>query len=311
MKEIAISYGTYFQYLRPTIKSLSIYNNEAQILNFNDGEIAVKFTDSVRGKHVFIFGDTTHNKTELEMTIDAARRSSAGEITVVLPYYGYARQDKKGTDRANIGASVIALILQSLGVNRVVAIDLHADQIQGNFQIPFEHIYGKNLFLDQAKAIMKKAPNEEWVLCSPDAGGVQRVKSFAKALGMLHVIIDKQRDKPGSIESMQLIGDVKGKNVILIDDIVDTGGTLIKGNEYLKEMGAKSVYNIITHPVLSQNATEKIRESKIHLITSNTRNSINVDNLPENIQIIDCSDIIHQAILNIAQNKSIITTLTQ
>lgn len=311
MKEIAISYGTYFQYMRPKNKSLAIYNNEAQILNFNDGEIAVKFTDSVRGKHVFIFGDTTHNKTELEMTIDAARRSSAGEITVVLPYYGFARQDKKGTDRANIGASVIAHILQALGVNRVVAIDLHSDQIQGYFQIPFEHIYGKNLFLDTVKKIIATDPDADWILCSPDAGGVQRVKSFAKALTMLHVIIDKHRDKPGSIESMQLIGDVKGKNVILIDDMVDTGGTLIKANSYLKEMGAKKVFNVITHPVLSNNALEKVRDSGIDLVVSNTRNSINVDNLPTNITIIDSSDILHQAILNIAQNKSIITTLTQ
>lgn len=309
---ISISYGTYYQYLNKHTSLSKALNNEVQIINFNDGELAAQFPKSVRGHQVFLFGDANYNLNELMMTIDAARRSSAAEIIVILPYFNWARQDKKGIDRANIGASVIAHILQSLGVNRVVTIDLHADQIQGYFQIPFEHIYGKNLFLEAAKEIISLAgPNEEFVLCSPDAGGVQRVKSFAKALGLLHVIIDKQRDKPGSIDSMQLIGDVKNKNVILIDDIVDTGGTLIKGNVYLMEMGAKNVYNIITHPVLSKDAMSKIKNSGIKLITSNTRNTLNIDNLPSNIQSIDCYDILHQAILNIAQNKSIITTLTQ
>lgn len=308
---ISISYGTYYQYLNKHNAFAKSLNNEAQVIKFNDGELATQFPESIRGHQVFIFGDTNKGLTELIMTIDAARRSSAKEIIVMLPYFNWGRQDKKGTDRANIGSSVIAHILQSIGVNRIVAIDLHADQIQGSFQIPFEHIYGKNLFLDEIKKIIASKFDEEWILCSPDAGGVQRVKSFGKALGLLHVIIDKQRDKPGSIESMRLIGEVKNKNVILIDDIVDTGGTLIKANVYLREEGAKSVYNIITHPVLSNDAMTKIKNSGIELITSNTRNSINVDILPKNIKIIDCSDILHQAILNIHQNKSIITTLTQ
>ena len=308
---LCISYGTYYSYLKPKSKKDLRNNIEAQVIKFNDGEVAVEFPDSIRGKHVFIFGDTVFYLVELLMTIDAAVRSSASEITVVLPYFGFARQDKKGAGRASIGSSVIARQLEALGVNRVLSIDLHAEQIMGNFKIPFEHITGKHLFSDLITHIITLSdPTEKWILCSPDAGGTTRVQKFAAMLGLPYVIMSKVRDKPGSVESMTLIGDVQGKNVIIIDDIVDTGGTLIKGNQYLMQMGAKSTKNIITHPVLSNNAIQKLEDAGIELITSDTRNKIIGNKQPQNFIIQGCADILHQAIYNIAEDKSIITTLS-
>lgn len=314
MNDIAISYGTYYNYLRPINSVIARNNIEPTVMTFNDGEIAVEFPDSIRGKHIFIFGDTTKHKTELEMTIDAARRSSAKEITVVLPYFGYGRSDKKGTGRSCIGSAVIATILESLGVNRIIAIDLHADQIQGNFKIPFEHISGKNLFLskiEEKRLMHGHSEYENWMLCSPDAGGTVRVQKFADALNLPHVIMSKRRDKPGSVGSMQLIGDVKDKNVIIIDDMVDTGGTLIKAIEYLYNEGAKVVYAVITHPILSNNAMDKLLAANVKLITSNTRNTVNQLQEKSNIEVVNCYDILHQAIFNIADNLSIINTLTK
>ena len=247
------------------------------------------------------------------MTIDAARRSSAAKITVILPYYGFQRQDKKGIDRASLGAAVIANILQSMGVNQIISIDLHADQIQLAYQIPFEHISGKHLFEDNINHIINECKlNDQKVLfVSPDAGGTTRVKNMAKYFGIDYVAIEKNREKPGQIKSMRLLADpaeIKDTVTIIVDDIVDTGGTLILADKTLKEAGVKENYIIITHAVLSNNAIEKLTEANIKLITSNTRCKLNNNKNP-NFTVVDCGTIIMQAIINISENKSIIKTL--
>lgn len=315
MQNIAISYGTYYSYLRPSQLSLQkSFNIEAEVTTFNDGEMAVEFPDSIRGKHLFIFGDATHNLVELVMSIDAAVRSSAEKITVVLPMYNWARQDKKGKHRASIGASVLANILQGLGVHRVMSIDLHAEQIQGMFRIPFEHLSGLHLFTNQIKKVIYSSTTiyDDWVLCSPDAGGTVRVHKFAESLSLPYVIMSKKRDKPGSIESMELIGDVKDKSVIIIDDIIDTGGTLIKAVDHLYSAGAKEVICVITHPVLSNNAVDRLVNAEVFLITSNTRNTVKTltEKQKQYINVVDCSDLFMDAILNVSNNNSIIKTLS-
>jgi ribose-phosphate pyrophosphokinase len=315
MRNIAICYGSYYKYLKPGKHHL-LYEYVVDTLDpntqFIDGEFAVDFKDSIRGKHVFIFGDTAdpRNQIELEWNIDAAIRASAAEITVILPYYGYARQDKKGDGRGNMAAATIARKLERMGVTRLVSIDLHAHQIQGFFWGPFEHLSGRHLFEDYLKDMIEASGHSDWILASPDAGGTVRVQKYANKLFLPYVICDKRRDKPGSIGEMRLIGDVKGLHVIMIDDILDSGGTLVKANKLLKDEGALSVTNLITHPVMSAGAYEKLAKENINLITSNTRNAVVGKKCPT-YTVIDCSEILHKAIINISENRSVLTTLTQ
>lgn len=310
MSDISISMGSYYKYLRPKNKRDQAYIIEAEVQVFNDGEVAVEFPDSIRGKHVFVFGDANEYMIELMMTIDAARRASAKEITVVLPFANFSRQDKKGSHRSSMGAAVVARILQSLGINRVITIDVHSDQIQLAYQIPFEHLSGLHLFEDIVREkILLTPPDNDFVFATPDAGGTVRAKHFAKHFNREYVVIDKSRTVPGQIDSMILLGDVKGKTVMLVDDIVDTGGTLIKAVELLYKNGAQHVWVLITHPVLSKDAVDRLHKAGINLITSNTRNKVAGKKQPDNFTVIDCGEILMQAILNVADNKSILKTL--
>lgn len=311
--DIAIHYGTYYQYLKPKSKAHLKYNIEATIQKFNDGEIAVLFPDSIRGKHVFIFGDTVDNLTELLMTIDAARRNSAAFITVVMPYYGMCRQDKKGKDRTSLGAAVIANILQGLGVNRVISIDLHSDQIQLAYQIPFEHLSGAHIFEDKLWELINgyKANGIDVIFASPDAGGTDRVKKLAKMFGLTYVICEKDRPSPGVVGHIRILADpamIKGKVILLVDDIVDTGNTLIKGVRAFQDAEALDVITFITHPVLSNQAYDTITNSGIKLIVSNTRNKLQNKTSPS-FDVIDCGENLMMAILDISENRSIQTKL--
>ena len=307
--EVAICYGSYYRYLRPSKRTSnfsSAVNIEPEIQIFADGEIAVEFPDSIRGKRVFIFGDGVNNLHELLMTINAARRSSAGEINVVFPYYPYGRQDKRGKTRSSMGAEVIATILQSLGVSRIITVDLHADQIQLAYgKAKVEHLSGKFFFINEVEEILKIHSNDDVVFASPDTGGTVRVKDIATMFNRGFVIIDKDRTKPNEVNKMVLLGDVKNKIILLRDDIVDTGGTLIKAVAYLTEMGAKKVYVLITHPVLSNKAAEKLITAGINLITTNTRKGILPYKDHSNFKIIDCSDILINAIFNVSSDKSV------
>lgn len=313
MNNFLISYGTYYSYLEKSIQShfSESHKCDVQIDTFLNGEISVKFQESLRGKHLFIFGETSLNLTELLLTIDAAKRSSVKEMTVVLPYYGYSRQDKRESTRGCIGAKVVANVLESAGVHRIISIDLHAEQIQGFFQIPFEKINGRHIFQKWIEEkINSNLRRSISVLCSPDAGGVGRVMKYSNELGLPLVTINKRRDRPGHVSSMELTGNVEGRDVYLIDDIVDSGGTLIKANQYLKEKGAKNVYNIITHPILSNHAEEKLVESGVILITTDTRNvsQFKNDEMYSNfIQILNCGSIIAETITRIANEESIST----
>jgi len=236
----------------------------ATVSSFSDGEIQVEFKENVRGMDVFVLQSTCQpvndNIMELLVMVDALKRASASRVTAVLPYYGYARQDRKVASRAPITAKLIADIITAAGVDRVLTIDLHAGQIQGFFDIPVDHLYAGPIM---AEAIKANHFTSECAVVSPDAGGVERARAFAKRLGSSLAIIDKRRAKPNEAEVMNVIGDVKGKDAILLDDLVDTAGTLVKGAQALENAGARSIYACCTHPVLSGEAVNKLNESTI------------------------------------------------
>jgi len=235
---------------------------QAVIRKFSDGEIFLEIKESVRGADVFVIQPTctpvNDHLMELVLIVDALRRASARRITAVLPYYGYARQDRKVAPRVPISAKVVAHMLMVVGTRRVLCMDLHAGQIQGFFDIPVDHLYAAPVLLDHISRKFKDV-----VMVSPDAGGVERTRAFAKRLNASLAIIDKRRDKPNECEAMHVIGDVKGKVAILLDDMVDTAGTLCNGAAALLANGAKEVHACCSHPVLSGAAVSRIQDSGI------------------------------------------------
>ena len=237
---------------------------DAVIRKFADGEIFVKINENIRGEDIFIIQSTSppvnDNLMELLITIDAARRASAKRITAVIPYFGYARQDRKDEGRTAISAKLIANLIASAGVNRVLTTDLHAGQIQGFFDIPLDNLFSVNELIKDMK---EKTIGKNLAIVSPDVGGVVRARAFAKRIDASLVIIDKRRERAGESEVMNIIGEVNNKTCILLDDIVDSGGTLCSAAKALKENGAKEIYSYIVHGVLSGNALEKIENSEI------------------------------------------------
>lgn len=313
MKIVATSY---YQYLLEEIYSYSSLPETARcemlFEKFSDGEMCITFQESLRGLHLFIIGETSHSLTETLLIIDAAKRNSVSEITVILPYYGYSRQDKKEGGRRCIGSKMIAKTLENMGVRRVLTIDLHAEQIQGFFDIPVDHILGRTIFAKQ----LKKLITSNSILCSPDAGGAKRVDKFCKMLKVPMVQINKRRDKPGSVDWMELIGDVKDKDVFLIDDIMDSGGTLLKANDLLLEKGASSVSNIITHMVLSKpEVLLQFAKKGTKIYSTNTLSkysrfleslvSSEQQILKNNIEIFDCANLLAKTIYEIDANGSV------
>lgn len=230
------------------------------VTSFSDGEFQPSFEENVRGRDVFIIQSTfspSDNLFELLMLIDAARRASAKRIVAVIPYFGFARQDRKDKPRVSIAAKLIANLLTAAGVRRIITLDLHADQIQGFFDVPVDHVYASSIFVPYIQNL--KLP--DLVMASPDTGGTRRAAAYAKILNTGFVICYKQRSKPNEVKTMELIGDVKGKDVVLIDDIIDTAGTITKAGKLIKEKGAKSVRAFCTHPVFSGEAYDKIEQS--------------------------------------------------
>jgi ribose-phosphate pyrophosphokinase len=236
----------------------------AMVGSFSDGEIQVEFRENVRGMDVFVVQSTCQpvndNIIELLVMIDALKRASASRVTAVIPYYGYARQDRKVASRAPITAKLIADIITTAGADRVLTIDLHAGQIQGFFDIPVDHLYAGPIMADAIRAQHNAA---ECTVVSPDAGGVERARAFAKKLGTNLAIIDKRRSKPNESEVMNVIGDVSGRDTILLDDMVDTAGTLVKAAQALEAAGARKVFACCSHGVLSGEAIERINRSPI------------------------------------------------
>ena len=269
---------------------------------FSDGEFQPSFEESVRGARVFIIGSThptSENLMEMLLMIDAAKRASAKHITAVMPYFGWARQDRKDKPRVPIAAKLVANLLETAGATRVITMDLHADQIQGFFEIPVDHLYASTIFVPYIKFLNL----ENLCVASPDMGGSKRAHSYAKFLNSDVVICYKQRKKANVIEKMELIGDVEGKNVVLVDDMVDTAGTLVKASEIMKEKGAVSVRAICTHAILSGNAVEKIENSPMEELI--VTDSIPHNSLPKKIHVLSCDKLFADVMRSVHEHASI------
>lgn len=272
MRGFKVFSGTAFrEFSEEVAKFLDTRLAGAVVGKFSDGEINVQISESVRGKDIFIIQPTcapsNDNLIELLVMIDAFRRSSARTINAIIPYFGYARQDRKAAPRVPITAKLVANLLQTAGVDRIVTMDLHAGQIQGFFDVPVDNLYGSIVFKDYIK--QKNLPNP--IIASPDIGGVTRARYFAEQLGFNLVIVDKRREKANVSEVMNIIGDVEGQDVILVDDMIDTAGTICKAAEVLKQHGAANVMALGTHAVLSGNAIEKINASVLdEVVMTNT-----------------------------------------
>jgi len=258
---VSIFAGRETRYLAEKIsKSYGIELGKSIVTQFSDGEFQTSYEENIRGKDVFIIQSTfpnADNLLELLMMIDAAKRASARKIIAVIPYFGYARQDRKDKPRVAIASKLIANLLTTSGVTRLITIDLHADQIQGFFDVPVDNLYASSIFYPY----LKQLNLPDLIMASPDTGGTRRAASYAKAQGTGFVICFKQRAKPNVIERMELIGDVEGKDVVLVDDIIDTAGTITKAAEIIKSNGANSVRAFCTHPIFSGNAYERINNS--------------------------------------------------
>jgi ribose-phosphate pyrophosphokinase len=289
-------------------KELDLPLSEARIKQFSDGEINVKIEESVRGKDVFIIQPTSApanaNLMELLIMTDALKRSSAKSITAVVPYFGYARQDRKAEPRVPISAKLVANLMETAGITRVITIDLHASQIQGFFDIPVDNLYGAVLFKEYIESKNFKNP----VIASPDIGGVARARYFAKSLGLDMVIVDKRREKANESEVMNIIGDVEGKDIIMIDDMVDTAGTMLKGAAALKAQGSASVMACCTHPVLSGPAYERIKNGELdELVITDTIATTENSNICEKIKVLSTSKMLAEVIRRVYHNESLNT----
>ena len=269
---------------------------------FSDGEFQVCFEESIRGRRIFLIGSTfpsSDNLMEMLLMIDAAKRASARHITAVIPYFGWARQDRKDQPRVPIAAKMVANLLQAAGATRVMTMDLHADQIQGFFEKPVDHLYASTIFLPAIKSLNL----DDIIIASPDMGGSKRAYAYSKFLECEVVICYKQRKKANVISYMELIGDVKGKNVILVDDMVDTAGTLTKAADLMMEKGAISVRAICTHAVLSGEAYDRIEKSKLtELIITDT---IPLKKQISKIKVISCAPLFAEVMHKVHSNQSI------
>lgn len=296
--------GTKSRYLAEKIcKSLNCPLGEMNIQYFADGEFAVSYEESIRGCEVFLVQSTfpnSDNLMELLLMIDAAKRASARKIIPVIPYFGWARQDRKDKPRVSIGAKLVADLLTVAGVDRIITLDLHADQIQGFFNVPLDHLYASSIYLPYIQSMQL----ENLVIASPDVGGSKRASSYAKYLGVDLVLCHKQRAKANEVESMKIIGDVQDKNVIILDDMVDTAGTITKAANIMMDNGALSVRAFASHAVLSNPATERIRNSQLKEIYFTDSIPLR-DTSCDKIKVLSVADLIADAITKVNTNESI------
>ena len=288
-------------------KKLKLKLVNTNIRRFADGEIYIEINENIRGNSVFVIQSTSNpandNLMELLLVVDALKRSSAKNVTAVIPYFGYARQDRKVAPRTSISAKVVANLITNAGASRVVTVDLHAGQIQGFFDMPVDNLFTTPLF---AKYIKRKLSNKKLICVSPDVGGVQRTRGLATRIKADLAIIDKRRPAPGKSQVMNIIGDVKNKTCIIVDDIIDSGGTIVNAVEALKKNGANEVYVFITHAVLSGDAVRKIKNSKIKklIITDTIDNSHKIKN-NNKIEVLSISSLMSEAIKRIANSNSV------
>ncbi len=284
---------------------LELMVSEAEVRKFSDGEIFIEIKENVRGTDSYIIQPTctpvNDHLMELVILADALRRASARRITAVIPYYGYARQDRKVAPRVPISAKVVAEMLMAVGVRRVLCMDLHAGQIQGFFNIPVDHLYAAPVLIKYIKEHF-----DDFIMISPDAGGVERTRAFAKRLNCGLAIIDKRRDRPNHSEAMHVIGDVKGKIAILLDDMVDTAGTLCSGAETLLQNGAREIHACCSHAVLSGPAVQRITDSAIKsLVVTNTIPLQENARACDKIQVLSVSALLAEAIYRIHNEDSV------
>ncbi len=303
MTEVKLISGNASKYLAEEVAEYYGYELSPVVVNrFSDGEMQPVIQDSVRGAYVFFIQSTfppADNLLELLLLIDSARRASAGYITAVIPYFGYARQDRKDKPRVPISAKLIAKMLEAAGVDRVVTMDFHAEQIQGFFDIPVDHLKSNAIFIPY----LSKLDLSNAIFASPDVGGVKRARSYAKHFNKGLVICDKEREVANQVKAISVIGDVTDKDVFLVDDLVDTAGTLCKAAEAILHAGAKSVRAICTHPVLSGPAYERIEESVLsELLTTDT---IPLKKETSKIKVLSCAKLFARAIRNTHEYRSI------
>jgi len=273
------------------------------IKNFSDGEIWVKYEENIRGVDLFIIQSTfapSDNIMELLMLIDAAKRASAKRITVVIPYFGYARQDRKDQPRVSLTAKLIANLIEKAGASRVITLDLHSSQIQGFFDIPVDHLYASPVLIREIRQLMQQPIS----VAAPDVGGVKTARSYSKKLDGSLVLVDKRRPNHNEAEITTVIGDVENRNILLVDDMIDTGNTFIKCAEALKERGALNVYGAVVHPVFSGNALEKIEDSFgiDKLLVTDT---IPLKRQTKKIEVISISELVSESIIRTYDNRSI------
>lgn len=275
---------------------------EIKLQKFSDGEMAPYYNESIRGANVFLVQSTmapSDNLMELCLMIDAAKRASAYKVIAVMPYFGYARQDRKDKPRIAIGAKLVANILTAAGADRIMTCDLHAGQIQGFFDIPVDHLNGSAIFVPYLRSLNL----DNLLFASPDVGGVKRTRSFAQHFNSEMVVIDKHRKRPNEVAEMRIIGNVEGRNVVLVDDLVDTGGTLCKAAQIIMENGAESVRAVCTHPVLSGKAYENIENSVLsELVVTDT---IPLSRASDKIRVLTVAELFSKAITNITKDGSI------
>ena len=295
--------GTNSKYLAEKIcASLGCELGKLQITHFADGEFAVSYEESIRGRDVFLIQSTfpnSDNLMELLLMIDAAKRASAKSIIAVIPYFGWARQDRKDKPRVSIAAKLVADMLSVAGINRLITMDLHADQEQGFFNVPVDHLYASSVMLPYIQSLNL----ENLVIATPDVGGSKRASTYAKYLNCPMVLCDKKREKANVVASMQIIGNVKDANVILVDDMVDTAGTITKAADLMKENGAKSVRAIASHGVMSGPASERVQDSS--LIEMVFTDSIPYSKRCDRVKQLSIADLIAETIRRVETNESI------
>ena len=288
-------------------KQLKLKLINTNIKNFADGEIYVEINENIRGNSVFVVQSTStpanDNLMELLLCIDALKRSSAKSVTAVIPYFGYARQDRKVVPRTSISAKVVSNLITKAGANRIVTVDLHAGQIQGFFDMPVDNLFTTPLF---ARYIKKNIKSNNLTCVSPDAGGIERTRGLAKKINADLAIIDKRRPQAGKSQVMNVIGEIKNKNCIIVDDIIDSGGTIVNAVEALIKKGAKDVHVFVTHAVLSGDAVNKIKKSKIKklIITDTIDNSRRIKNVGK-IQVLSIAPLMAEAIKRISNSTSV------
>ena len=279
----------------------------SSIRKFADGEIYTEINENIRGNSIFIVqsisSPANDNLMELLLCIDALKRSSAKNITAVIPYFGYARQDRKVVPRTSISAKLVSNLITQAGADRVVTVDLHAGQIQGFFDIPVDNLFSTPIFARHAR---KKIKSKKVICVAPDVGGTERARALGKLLNVGLAIVDKRRPKPGQSEVMNSIGDVKGQTCILVDDIIDSGGTIVNAAKALKSRGAKDVYVYITHGVLSGDAIKKIKSSVIkNLVITDTIDNVHKTKNVKNIEVLPISGLMGEAIKRISNSTSV------